>query len=281
MTKKITGAVDAAPYPKAPSIWIAFPQPGDWRRVFAPVLDRTKVRDAHWMRAKYEHMKRSHMDMVSKQLDMIWGKNTGRTILQQFHSRPTYSVMILPFVCDDHKSDAVARTVPTEIYAATAKGERMYDKDGKDWDCHEKFDGTKVCRGTGTGSSVDIFYPQANPLGLSYSTDETDDEILLHELVHALRTVSGVRHRKHVLGGYRNQEEFLAVLVANMYRSEKHRGLMDYDEDPISAKRFLHTVFLNPTEIIRRLRDENPALFAALLGVKAPFNPVKQYFDEL
>jgi hypothetical protein len=93
--------------------------------------------------------------------------------------------------------------------------------------------------------------------------------------------IFGVRHRRHVVSGYHNEEEFLAVLVTNMYRSEKRRPLMDYDQNPIKAKTFLHTVFLNPTEIIGRLQKKNPELFSALLRVQAPFNPVQQYSKEL
>jgi hypothetical protein len=182
----LTDSVDAVSYPEVPNIWIAYPSPKDWKRLFNPVFDKKRAADIHWQRSKYDHMRRAHEDEVTNQLRVISGRNTGRTILQLFRLRSGHSVMILPFVFMDDPSDVVASTIPIEEYAATAKGERMLDKDGsKHWLTERKFDGTIAKRGTGTGSSVDVYYPRANPLGLAYSTDETDDEILLHELVHA------------------------------------------------------------------------------------------------
>ena len=71
MADKITKAVDASPYPKAPSIWIAYPQLDDWKRLFVPVLDPKRAIDAHWLQAKYAFMKSRHETFVTSQLDAI------------------------------------------------------------------------------------------------------------------------------------------------------------------------------------------------------------------
>jgi hypothetical protein len=149
--------------------------------------------------------------------------------------------------------------------------------------CARRFDGTRICKGTGTGSAVDLYFWSADPLGLRGHT-YSEDDVLLHELVHALRMVSGVEYGQPVTGGggYGNQEEFLAVLVTNMYRSNKNLPLFDYNLNPIDAKTFLDKrISPSPRQLIRRLRDSQPSLFAALKSVQAPFNPVKQFFDEL
>jgi len=41
MPDKITEAVHATPYPSAPSIWIAYPELGDWNACFFPCSTRT------------------------------------------------------------------------------------------------------------------------------------------------------------------------------------------------------------------------------------------------
>ena len=283
MANKITEAVSATPYPKAPSIWISYPRPADWKRLFVPVLDPKRANDAHWLRAKYDFMKSGHETFVKNQLDAIVSKSTGQTLLLQFRATPSYSVMIFPYVfAPDYVEDEVAATIAVELYAATAKNRLMLPKldDGSPF-CTRKFDGTRICRGTGTGSAVDIFFWAADPLGFRGHT-YTEDEVLLHELVHALRMVSGVEYGRSVTGGYGNQEEFLAVLVTNMYRSNKGLPLFDYALNPIQASTFLDTnITPTPRELIRSLRDKQPSLFAALKSVQAPFSPVRQYFDEL
>jgi len=79
--------------------------------------------------------------------------------------------------------------------------------------------------GTGMGSDVVITtnpsmfsdYGKASPAYLG-----TSDDNLLHELVHGLSQVSG--HNAATAGGpagYQNLEEFTAVIISNVYRSEK------------------------------------------------------------
>ena len=127
--------------------------------------------------------------------------------------------------------------------------------------CARRFDGTRICKGTGTGSAVDLYFWSAHPLGLRGHT-YSEDDVLLHELVHALRMVSGVEYGQPVTGGggYGNQEEFLAVLVANMYRSNKGLPLFDYALNPIQASTFLDTnITPTPRELIRSCGISSPA----------------------
>ena len=76
------------------------------------------------------------------------------------------------------------------------------------------------------GGSSDIIY--FTPHG----TDETcargsgmcaqqEDEILLHEMVHALRDMQGLTNHVPTAWLYKDEEEFLAIVVANVYISKK------------------------------------------------------------
>ena len=187
MADRITEAVNATPYPKAPSIWIAYPKLDDWKRLFVPVLDPKRAGDIHWLRAKHDFMKSGHEKFVTAQLDAVASKSTGQTLLIQFRASPE-SVMIFPYVfAPYYVDDEVAASIAVELYAATAKGRLMLPKldDGSPF-CARKFDGTRICRGAGTGSAVDIFFWAADPLGFRGHT-YSEEEVLLHELVHALR----------------------------------------------------------------------------------------------
>lgn len=107
-----------------------------------------------------------------------------------------------------------AEAVPTNRLDAIRKG----DKNEED-----------KTVGTGTGSDVVIRYNPgiyADAMGQApLNLVGRSDYALLHELVHALGDVSGV-NAKRMAGpaGYDNLEEFTAIVVANVYRSENGEG---------------------------------------------------------
>jgi hypothetical protein len=110
---------------------------------------------------------------------------------------------------------------------------------------------------------------------------EGPDEVLLHELVHATRKIRGVLYRMSVSGGYGNQEEFLATLVANMYRSEKGlKQFFDYGGRPINPGKFLDAHLIPTARLVLGLmHTKQPSLFSALAGLppaRVPFNPIRQ-----
>lgn len=83
--------------------------------------------------------------------------------------------------------------------------------------------------GTGLGSDVVItFNPgvYADAMGQApVNLVGRSDYALLHELVHAMADVSGMRaDRMGAPAGYDNLEEFTAIVVANVYRSENGEG---------------------------------------------------------
>ncbi|MBZ5684984.1 MAG: hypothetical protein LAP86_08110 [Acidobacteriia bacterium] len=123
---------------------------------------------------------------------------------------------------------------------------------------------------------------------ISQYTPSTD-EILLHELVHALRIVS----KKLVLNDatdkglimYENDEEFFAVLVENMYTSElhsaplrsSHTGFMEMDKHLQGSLEFFQ-VSGKAFEKVKKFAMENQGLAKALSNIEVPFNPLNAYF---
>lgn len=112
------------------------------------------------------------------------------------------------------------------------------------------------------------------------------DEMLLHEMIHGLRMMAGLNNRRShrrvpFQPKYDGFEEFFAILIANIYRSECRRaGLRRYhggvsgNYNP-SDEEFLSTK-LNRMHI-RQLRRQHKELFNDLMKVAAPFNPLRDF----
>lgn len=131
-------------------------------------------------------------------------------------------------------------------------------------------------------------------LAEKYNRGGKADEVLFHEMVHALRggmQLTGAKiviDREPVSGGlwrYSTGEEFIAVVLTNIYISDEtnkgssglrggHRGKMPLE------KYFAHSLcfFASSTQILPQLekfRSEHTKLFDNIAKVNAPFNPIK------
>jgi hypothetical protein len=107
-------------------------------------------------------------------------------------------------------------------------------------------------------------------------------EVLLHELVHSFRQISGNWDQRPTPDAYRNLEEFYAIVIGNVYRSELRRiGLRGGHgrESLPPAQRDNAAVFLNTGDHLKRLRklkDDNMDLVTALANVvNAEWNPLR------
>jgi hypothetical protein len=116
------------------------------------------------------------------------------------------------------------------------------------------------------------------------------DQVLLHELVHAGRVVGHQVNTIKLTGlmaAYDNEEEFFAVVVANIYMSEKgvpvtflrasHRltGVL-------SSAKTASEVFLFADDnyrLIEKFCAQHPTLSTMLKDVQAPFNPIRAYYE--
>lgn len=118
-------------------------------------------------------------------------------------------------------------------------------------------------------------------------------ETLYHELVHSLRRVSGKRKRWSIpdggaLTGQHDIEEFIAVLVTNIYISDltnplktglrgDHSGHGPLDPKYTSSFRFF-SLGTKAFNLISTFCDDNPGFTRMLAKVRAPFNPIAAYY---
>jgi hypothetical protein len=113
-------------------------------------------------------------------------------------------------------------------------------------------------------------------------------EVLFHELIHGHRQTQRLGEPTELDGGlkwYRNQEEFLAIVLTNIYISDvtnRHKSGLRADEyggRPLekglsdSMSFFLSSPQVLP--LLSKFRSAQTDLFNALAKVKASFNPLQ------
>jgi Effector protein len=117
------------------------------------------------------------------------------------------------------------------------------------------------------------------------------DEVLFHEMVHATRYMHGVSGERAVNKGYENQEEFFAVVLANIYLAEKgrmdlrashhgHHTLMN----PLAFLENTQNITPTPRVLMQQLHDEQRRFFKELGSIServAWWNPVRSYGREI
>jgi hypothetical protein len=135
--------------------------------------------------------------------------------------------------------------------------------------------------GTGTGSDTQIrFSPDtfAAP-GAPTGPGAKADEILLHEMVHGLRQMVGRAVFEQVTGnpGMQNYEEFAAIVISNVYRSE--RGITELRRDhigfsPLTGPETAAATFKTTYQsYLLDMDTEQPKLCQNLRKVVCVFNP--------
>jgi hypothetical protein len=164
--------------------------------------------------------------------------------------------------------------------AATAKGAAvMLQADGR----------PVIGPGMGAHSHIrftpSMYRPSSGP-------GQAPDEVLFHELVHASREMRGVFFRMPANKGYIDLEEYIAIILCNIYLSEKRQEVFvgTHDGSAIlrgaDADNFLHNVQrvdLPPTMVIQNFKDSQPKFYRALVDVppaRAKYNWIRQYDEE-
>ncbi len=120
------------------------------------------------------------------------------------------------------------------------------------------------------------------------------DEVLFHELIHAFRILTGARGNGQPVNfpmrlHYDNTEEFLAVVLTNIYISDftnkgassmraSHHGHNPLGADIASSVKFFKA---GPQvlDLLKEFAARHPAFAADLCNVRAHFNPIKALFD--
>jgi hypothetical protein len=148
------------------------------------------------------------------------------------------------------------------------------------------------------------FWPKAFAKGgvcSKYLEDHKDevgavlpDEALFHEFVHAFRMASGKATDAPIVKGgllnYQDDEEFIAVLVTNIYITDpSNKSHSSLRRDHVSFKTLESDVAESFTffrssvstyHLVEKFCKENPAFTQNLAAVKASFNPIAAYYQD-
>jgi hypothetical protein len=246
------------------------------------------------MRLHYLRRADNYIDDVEDQLDEIVKWATGRILLREIEGAARekhVSVKIVPYRGDD--LNAFASPHIADIVAATALGRPTYSS------YHNAAFRGQVGSGKGANSRVEY-----SPWIFTEPFEEgfRPDEALFHELVHASREMRGKFDPTPVNVGYSDEEEYLAIVLANIYMSDKHqttfrashgdwpKGVVPTGANVVLARadvsKFLtgnvQHANMKPDTLLENFRNSQRSFFDALAALPPThplFNPVRQYRD--
>lgn len=239
---------------------------------------------------------------------------TGTAVLGAIGLQSQCKLTIKPYTDELRKQDP-ANAYASQLSATDAYPANVLLKTGKPDDpatpgVDESIASTKLLwwditfSGTGEGSDVDIlFSPDMWVDGGSGATavaswggtvtGASPDQILLHEMLHALRQMSGHLNQVALTGplaNYHDQEEFFAVLISNIYMSEQGKTNLRANHSSFSPMRsdlatggFLTDATLGPLHrrLVEQFCDEEPwlCMIVALTCSLASFNPIRDVWN--
>src|SRR4051794_14239875 len=179
-----------------------------------PFLERSKEFESRGLKDIYPEAlalqdAEEYEDAVLYNIDVrLAGRKTGRALLTAILAARPKIILIRPIgEISVDSSGTVAFKTPT------AKG----------WDPMTGRE--KIATGGYAVNSLITYFPAALDGSDQASPGMRDDEVLLHELVHGLRDMRGQHSITAMSDGYDTVEEFMAILVSNIYASEVGRPL--------------------------------------------------------
>jgi hypothetical protein len=251
---------------------ISYPSVQDWRSLY----DSNHSRDIRASRESYTNMRRDHERSVLRQLDLIHARSSGRAVLSELSAAP-HQVLIFPYDFVPSrlwkKKDAGEPKVIAATVANTMQSGLHTIQQGVPI-CGKTAQGQAACIASpGGGGQTQVFFAASRAAGLV-----NPDDNLLHELFHATRYMRGLLHFFAMNGGYDNQEEFLATVIQNIYRSENGWPPIGYSGAALAnPSAFLDSgISPSPRAVIASLRSKQPDFFAAIANIQTKFNPVRQ-----
>jgi hypothetical protein len=190
----------------------------------------------------------------------IHGSQTGRVLLDEITQR-------------SHKDVMISMSALLDFNASTTAGSAA-------------FQASAFIPGAGAPATIG-FNPRTwngpdTNAGLDPSSLISPDSVLLHELLHALRQIQGLWLPTRMGNHFDNQEEFLAIMVANLYLSENGnttRCIADH-------QRGFHPLLLTDSaafantyspQLSRFKMDMSGRFWDGLCGVRCAFNPIRAY----
>jgi hypothetical protein len=240
--------------------------------------------DAKWPRQfsleQQKTLTRIFEDGVLRELRTISSRKTGNAVLEEIHRSAGRALIVSRLETKGGVFDVAQSDVLVKPILATKEGRRVPGR--------LRIAGLGgVIPGLGSDAKVRYSPPGVFGAITSRGPGSNADEILLHELVHALRSLQGVMDRTHMLQNeYRNTEEFIAMLVANIYLSEKGKPTLRGSYDRTSSD-FQFAAMPEPEKrefldrhhgMIEVLSEDQPGLTNRLSDVACAFNPVREYW---
>ena len=214
-----------------------------------------------WNGPRYERV-------VANLLHDVFRTDTGRAI----RSEITRSLTIRP------NPGGPANARPHNQTAATRHGQMVRN-------CRNGF-GLHDARGNllygaGIGTNVTIEFTPADYGPPTSSNFLTPDSVLVHELAHAVRQMAGVLDCDFMADDFDTIEEFFAILVANIFRSELGRTALCPNHNP-SGPMAHQSDFMRGrgrVGLVDRMVRQQPRFTRNLSRVRgATFNPFLDYY---
>jgi len=224
---------------------------------------------------------------VQHEMARIHHSRTGQAIFREFVLRSKRHLKVVPY----EQAQLNAFASPKNVVQATLKGQPvrngangavLLDGKGNQW------------TGTGEGSEADISFTPRNwtrycgQQKKGHKCGAHSDEVLFHEMIHATRELRGVFNPVPLGYFYDTEEEFFAILIANLYASETGRPI-DLRSDHHSFNHLTtdtNALFLPKRDeqdyryrLVGKLITQEPRLALELRAVHAPFNPIRRYFE--
>jgi hypothetical protein len=269
----ITRAIEAMPFPSAPNVFVSYPHREDWWNRYRALRRaggrKRNIDEFQWL---YQDSKRSYQKSTFKRLRHIQHWATGRAVFAELRARRSYSVCIFPYEflpsIDGDGQGYLGLTEALQIPQTPWERARGIKPLGT----------TVHVRGVYSASmdkpgAVDVYYTD-------YRCEESDaDGTLLHELVHAMRVLSGAHHQLKMGGGYHHSEEFYANTIEMIFRSERGQDVYDVAGHPITQASVLKQPMARA--LITALCHQQMSLCIALAQVEADFNPIRPIAEKL
>ena len=237
----------------------------------------------------FQRRRTNYFDTIRDLLRQILYYDTGLTLLNELDA--TNKVLyIRPYRIyrgDDLDADTFPIGQDGDVgtleawLSVTSTGMPLIDHEGE------------VLEGSGRGQGLDTtveFSPDMFGAGSAFTGPGSQpDEVLFHEMVHASRMMRGRSFALPVNQGYGNEEEYISVVLTNVYLSEKGQTVFraNHDFPPnrtlLRPDKFLDNVQgvdLSPKVLIERFRLSTPDFYrayAAIDATSAPFNPIREF----
>jgi hypothetical protein len=310
---------------KYPNISVTYYSMPDWLDIFKFGPGRVGGRKFDSIAHEYQFAAQKYQNKVVELLGVIDGQpGVGKAMLQEIAASKRRTLNIMPHlhwhrvILSGPINSSPRSTLPGQSLAHVSDGMLVNDVDAYAKRAPVRDDNGNPIRetGTGKGSNAVLFFSPED-----WETKDSDfgpgsapDEVIFHELVHVSRGFRGLETLLPVGEDYKNEEEYLATVITNLYLSEKGKDLRGVYSRPLQrpsevkvgdatqiwvaeplkkgwnvmkdSDKWYHNpgnVSMSPRQLIERFQKTQAAFFGALRALpddKPKFNPIKQFLQE-